>query len=335
MMTLKTDAGPPKGAPPKKTPGTPPKTSAAKAKKTAQAASTKPAPAEKASPPSPKAGSKKKPPAKASPKNTKDTKAPVKGAPAAKASAKSAKPAAKGSAKTKSEAKTKEKKKPKGKWAHDLRLGLDMRFSIVDQQTAHVRLRSTYTRPNWNTLFDWSYAYGKSDQRVTSDRMNGSAKTDLTFEPGWYVYGSGGSGYDLTRRIELRTEFGAGAGYHLFKGKRFLFDGSRLSMDLETGGEYQDKKATTGQSTQKYFWRLGNQLTWDPIDDLRVTERLNFYPRIGEQVSHRYRLEVNLAYKIIKNMALNLTLQAEAEPESIREFAPDDIQIRSSLGWKF
>ena len=256
-----------------------------------------------------------------------------KSATAAKTKTEKPKPAPKKKPATKP--KQKQKPKAKGKWAHDLRLGLDMRYSIVDQQTAHVRLRSSYTRSKWRTLFDWSYAYGESEQRVTSDRMNGSVKTDVTFEPGWYLYGSGASGYDITRRIELRTEFGSGAGYHLLKGKRFLFDGSKLSMDIETGGEYQDKKSTTGISIQKYFWRLGNQLTWDPIDDLRFTEKLDFYPQIGELVSHRYRLEGNIAYKIIKNLSLNLTVLVEAEPESVLDFEPDDIQLRSSLGWKF
>jgi hypothetical protein len=227
------------------------------------------------------------------------------------------------------------KAKRKGKWAHDLRMGLDLRYSIVDQQTVHTRIRSSYTRDKWRSLFDWSYSYGESETLVTSDKMSGQMKTDVTFDPGWYLYGLGSGGYDITRRVALRTEFGNGAGYHVMKGRRFLFDGSKLSMDVETGGEYQDKKSTTGISTQKYFWRLGQEATWDPTDNVRISEEFEFYPQIGELVSHRYRVEGNIAYKLIKNLSLNLTVMAEAEPENPLDFEPDDIQIRSSLGWKF
>lgn len=237
--------------------------------------------------------------------------------------------------KPKSKSKAKPKSKPSGKWAHDLRLGLDLHYSNVDRQSVHTRIRSSYTRKNWRTLFDWSYSYGKSERLVTSDKMNAQMKTDLTFDPGWYVYGLTSGGYDITRRIELRMEYGGGAGYHLLKGRKFLFEGSKLSMDLETGGEFQDKKSTRGTSTQKYFWRIGHQTVWDPTQKLRISQEIEFYPKIGELINHRYQLESNISYKLIKNLTLNFTVLVEAEPENISEFDPDDIQLRSSLGWKF
>ena len=44
-------------------------------------------------------------------------------------------------------------------------------------------------------------------------------KTDVTFDPGWYLYHVGSAGYDEVRRISLQCAIGPGVGYHLLKGK--------------------------------------------------------------------------------------------------------------------
>ncbi len=155
--------------------------------------------------------------------------APAKTKPAVKVAAKSpAKPTAKKSAPAKAPAKP----KLKGKWTHDIRLGLDLRYNSVDAQTFHTRVRSSYTRGKLRNLKDISFAYGESGDVISANKLNGSMKTDVTFDPGWYLYHVGSAGYDEVRRISLQYAIGPGVGYHLLKGKKFLFKNSKLSIDL-------------------------------------------------------------------------------------------------------
>ncbi|MGY8672083.1 MAG: DUF481 domain-containing protein [Verrucomicrobiia bacterium] len=227
------------------------------------------------------------------------------------------------------------KPKVKSVWTHDLRLGLDLQYSAIERQIFHSRLRSTHTRGPFRNLLDLNYSYGKSDRVVSADKFTGSLKTDYTPKDRWYVYHIGSVGYDLARRIEFRYQIGPGAGYHVIKGKPFLIKGSKLTLNLESGGEFEDKRATSGISTQKYFWRLAENVTWRINENLTLSEELEFFPQIGELVNHRYRFESNLAYKLLRNLTLNFTVLAEADPENLSDFEPESLQVQSSLGFKF
>ena len=50
-------------------------------------------------------------------------------------------------------------------------------------------------------------------------------------------------------------------------------------MDLEMGGEFQERRSLTGAKTQKYFLRLGHEATWDINKDLRLSQEFDFYPQ--------------------------------------------------------
>jgi len=285
---------------------------------------TKPKPAPPAKAAKAKEAPKPKPPAK-----TKSTTA----AKTAKAKPKTpAKPKPSAAAK-----KTPERRKtvPKGKWSHDLRLGLDQRYSIVDQTTFHSRLKSRYTRGTFKAQSDFSYSYGETETTTTADRFKGLLKADITVKKDLYLYANGSSSFDLVRRIKQRWEAGFGAGYRLIKSREFLVKGSQLSVELESGAEYQEQKSTRNVSSQNYLWRLGQSTTWQINKDLKASAEFDFFPRIGELPSHRYRAEANLAYRLWKSLSLNFTLLAEAYPETLRDIEPDDLQLRSSLGWTF
>ena len=295
-----------------------PKSPAIPAKPPAKAVSKprpEPAPKKAATVAPEKAPTKKQPePKKPAPKTAAKPKTPVK----------------------KTAAKPPAKKKPaKGKWTHDVRLGMDLRYTAVTQQTVHSRLKSTYASKQFRNQLDWNFAYGKTADRVSADRMSGLVKTDWTYDSNWYLYHTGSAGYDIVRRIALQYEVGPGVGYHLLRSRKLLFDDSKFSLDVESGGEYEDKLSTTGRRTERYFWRLAQLIRWNINRDLTFTEEFEYFPRIAGLVNHRYRAEANFAYRLIKNLSLNLTVLAEADPQQLNDFVPDDVQIRSSLGWRF
>ena len=103
----------------------------------------------------------------------------------------------------------------------------------------------------------------------------------------------------------------------------------------DTSNAPASPKITTGFRTERYFWRLAQLIRWNINRDLTFTEEFEFFPRVGDLVNHRYRAEANLAYQLIKNLSLNFTVMAEADPQQLNDFVPDDVQIRSSLGWRF
>lgn len=286
----------------------------------------------------PKPTTKPKPPPKpapAPPKKPDTTPKPAtKPTPKPKAKPTTPKPAPKPTA-SKSKPKPLKKSTRRGTWKHDLRLGLDLRYTSVTQQTVHSRLKSTYASKQFRNQIDWQFAYGRAGDVFSANRMSGLVKSDWTFESGWYVYHIGSAGYDIVRRIERQYEFGPGFGYHVIKGRKLLFKNSKFSLDLETGGEYEHKLSTTGRVRSRYFWRIGQVARWKINDDLDFTEEFEFFPRIGDLVAHRYRIEANLAYRLIKNLSLNFTVMAEADQIRLTDIEPDDLQFRSSLSWRF
>src|SRR5437762_2459043 len=82
------------------------------------------------------------------------------------------------------------------KWVGEIQAGVDVLFSEKNRQLYTSRVKITNTYGLLRNLFDYQFAYGRSDNDTTDNRMLASLKTDYDLNRRLYVYNLGGLGYD-------------------------------------------------------------------------------------------------------------------------------------------
>jgi len=239
--------------------------------------------------------------------------------------------------------------KPKGPkpWKAEIKLGADFLSAAKDTQNYYGRVKLTYAQPYkdspkqfFRNITDYSVDYGRTEDVVSSDRMEGSNKTD--FDIGhrkFYIYNQGGAGYDNIRNIELHYEIGPGLGYHLLNFTNFV-------LNTEVGINYQVQDRfnkintgtniiTTDSSSEKFFFRLAEDVTWKINKTLTATEKFEFFPAVTDVAQYRMRFESTVSYGFWQRLSLNVTVLDLYDTDPAGGVPNNDLQIRSSLGITF
>jgi hypothetical protein len=227
---------------------------------------------------------------------------------------------------------------PKKKyWKAEAKLGVDFLRGAKDQQIYYGRFKLLYERPYDNSpkqffrnIFDYGADYGRTEGITSANRMDGSDKTDLDIgEHKLFVYNLAGVGYDKIRKIDLRWELGPGLGYH-------LLTRSNLVLNTEFGINYQAQyRAGTNATTEKFYYRFGEDLTWKLTKSFTFTEKFEFFPQVEDVGEFRARFEATLSYGFWQNLSLNLTVLDLYDSSPANAVPRNDLQIRSSLGITF
>jgi hypothetical protein len=213
-------------------------------------------------------------------------------------------------------------------WTGEAQLGVDLAFSERDRQLYSGRSRVTYAQDHFRTIFDYLFAYGKTDGIRSANRMDGSVKTDFDLSRRFYVYNLAGAGYDEIRKIDVRYEAGPGVGLHLIKYTNFV-------LNTELGSNYQVQQNTDNTRTELFFYRLGEDFAWRPHPRVSLDEKFEFFPRVEDVREYRFRFEGNLRFWLNGNLSLNLTVLDQYDTLPARTVMQNDLQIRSSIGVKF
>jgi hypothetical protein len=236
---------------------------------------------------------------------------------------------------------------PKPKyWKGDLKLGADFAHSAKDQQTYYGRFKLTYEHPYVNNpkqffrnIFDYAVDYGrtegvnsssgKEESVLSANRMEGSDKMDFDFgKRKLFVYNLGAVGYDEIRKIDLHYEVGPGLGYHLLTLTNFVMNG-------EFGLNYQVQYRSDNTTTEKFYFRLAQDITWKVNKTLTFTEKFEFFPQVQNVSEYRSRFESTFSYGIWQNISLNLGLLDLYDTQPAANVPNNDLQVRSSLGITF
>jgi putative salt-induced outer membrane protein len=214
------------------------------------------------------------------------------------------------------------------RWTGEANLGTDLSFGTKNTQLFYGRLKGTYAESKFRNAIDYMFTYGETEGELSANRMDGSMKTDWGITPKFYIYNLGGAGYDEIRKIDRKYELGPGVGYELFRLKRF-------QLSVEGGVNYQVEDRSTSGNVERFYYRLANLLTWQITPRLTWDEKFEFFPRVQEVEQYRFRLETNLRYTLMGNIALLVTLLDQYDTQPARDVERNDLQIRSSIGVKF
>lgn len=219
------------------------------------------------------------------------------------------------------------------KWKGELEVGLNLAFSTKDRQTYAGRFRASHlhTMPSQRLVkndLDYLTSYGRTDGVLSDNRMDGSWKLEYDIGKRFLIYNAAGAGYDEVRRIDLRFDVGPGLGYKWVTRTNFVFL-------TELGGNYQEQQFADDGSKRRYSLRLGEESWWQASSKFRLDEKIEFFPSVDKFGEYRLRGEVNLSYLVRNNVALKLTLIDLYETDSPVSISNNDLQIRSSVGFKF
>lgn len=227
-------------------------------------------------------------------------------------------------------------------WKGEARVGADFLYGANNQQIYSGRFKLTYERPYasnpkefFRNILDFSADYGwtktlssTNQQTVQSaNRVDGSDKTDVDVGKRVYVYDLAAAGYDSVRKIDSRYELGPGAGYHLFTQTNFL-------LNTESGVDYQAEYRSDNTTERDFFYRFAEDLTWKLNHKVTLTEKMEVFPEVTLD-KYRFRFESNLSYNLWLSFSLNLTVLDLYDSQPALDIPYNDLQIRSSLGFKF
>lgn len=213
-------------------------------------------------------------------------------------------------------------------WVTDIQLGVDLGFSEKNRQNYSGHVKLTYGKDRLRHILDYDFAYGRSEDITSANRMDASSKLDYDLTGRWYVYSLMNGGYDEIRNINYRFEVGPGVGYHLVKRTNYI-------LNLEAGADYQAQQLKDGTRPNLFFYRLAENFAWKITPRLSWDEKFEYLPRVEKPNEYKLRFESNARYALNSNMYLVLTVLDLFESRPASGVTKNDLQVRSSVGIKF
>ena len=224
----------------------------------------------------------------------------------------------------------KEKPKPKGVLKGNIQVGADLRDSSVQSYLYSVISKLNYAIGNWHNQADYRYSYGKTDKLVSTDRMDGSFKTDLDIgaDKKWFFYGLAGAGYDTIRKIDMQYELGPGIGRH-------LLTRTNMTISAETGFTYQQQDFSNAAAREEMRVRFAGDFFWRINPKFTLENKAEIQPAFDDLGDYRARLESTLSYVLWNNITWNVALIDLFDSRPTAGVTQNDLQIRSGVGIKF
>jgi len=213
-------------------------------------------------------------------------------------------------------------------WTGEAQVGVDLVFSERQRQLYSGRFKVGYVYEHFKNVFDYTFAYGKTDGLLSHNRMFGSSKSDFELGKRLYVYNFFRAGLDDIRKIDLRYELGPGLGCHLLKQ-------TNLVLNTEWGVNYQAQELSDHTKSELFFYRLAENSAWTLNGRFSVDEKFEFFPRVDDWVNYRFRFESNLRYALLSNLAFVVTAVDQYDTQPAQKVSRNDLQVRSSISLKF
>jgi len=213
-------------------------------------------------------------------------------------------------------------------WKHDLRLGLNLRYSAKDSQEFWAGYKSTYGKQPLRHIFDLNFRHGRTEGILSANSLAGSGKTEYQLSPKTYWFGLAGGGYDEVRRIDAQFEIGPGLGVELLKLTNFVWK-------TEAGFSFREQYRADKTHETDYSLRVAEIFGWRMWGKLMADAKIEFYPDLGEIGEYRFRLESTLRYPVSERLSLNLDAINLYDTQPAQLVEKNDFQVRSSVGVSF
>ncbi len=215
-------------------------------------------------------------------------------------------------------------------WHGNVQLGMDLGFGTSDRQNFYVNASANHSWNRLRNFADFHSAYGLVNKQQAADRSDGSLKTetDVDEKRRIYAYNQGGAGYDVIRQLELEFHEGVGMGYKIVQRPK-------LTVNTELGLQYESLVYLSSPNRSYMSLRIGENLTWNVLEKLNVTQRLSVSPDVADFGSYRIRFDLGVSYPLFKRMTINLNVVDEYDSRPPAGIDRNELQIQSTIGLTF
>jgi len=210
----------------------------------------------------------------------------------------------------------------------DVQLGMNLHYNQQDNTLYSGIFKATYGGKRFRHIFNYNINYGKTDDTISANNMNGLVRTEFDVAKKVFVFNAAGAGYDEIRKIDFTYEDSFGVGFTAVKLTNFV-------ATVDVGLNYQEQFFSDGTTKEYFSPRLGEKVTWKISKRVELTEAFEFFPRSVSLDNYRLRFETTVAYLLNPHLTLNLRAVDLYDTQPAAGVTPNDLQIISTLGVRF
>ena len=163
---------------------------------------------------------------------------------------------------------------------------------------------------------------------VTANDIRGGAMYQHDVFARAFVYGSGDFEYNELQFLNLRSIWGAGAGYHAIKR-------TDTTLDLFAGANYTKETYSTGIHRNLAALTFGDLFRHQIGKNTAINETLDVYPELSHLGQYRIALDISLATKIKTWLGWQSTLSDRYISDPIPGTVSNDLIFSTGLNFTF
>jgi Protein of unknown function, DUF481 len=163
---------------------------------------------------------------------------------------------------------------------------------------------------------------------VTANDIRGGAMYQHDLTARTFAYGSADFEYNELQFLNLRSIWGAGAGYHAIKSMDTM-------LDVFAGGNYTRESYATGIRRNIAALTIGDLFRYQMGKNTTVNQALDIYPELSHLGEYRLALDVSLATKIKTWLSWQSTLSDRYISDPIPGTVSNDFIFSTGFNFTF
>jgi putative salt-induced outer membrane protein YdiY len=181
-----------------------------------------------------------------------------------------------------------------------------------------------------------STLYAKSGGVVTGEQIRAGTRYDYNLNEQWFGFGALDAERDKIALLNLRTNLGAGLGYHVIKTDTTVFDifgGVGYTTD-----KYDAPRLLDGENRARYSYTnllLGEESTHKLSDTMSAKQKFVIFPNLDNRGEYRAQFDSGIAVAMSKNMNLNVGFSARLNSDPGPGVKKTDTLLTTGISVKF
>ncbi len=170
---------------------------------------------------------------------------------------------------------------------------------------------------------------------TTANKAGARAQYDYNLSSQMYGYGKLAFDTDRVNSLDLRSQLGAGVGYHVIKAPDMTFDVmGGVGAVKNTYTQVETIGSTTGTSFNSVGLELGEESTHKISDTVSFKQRLDFAPGLTGIKSDLVKFNAQLNVSMSKTLSLNVGVMDTYNSKTPVGIAKNDLGIFTGLSLK-
>ena len=212
----------------------------------------------------------------------------------------------------------------------DVGLSLTTGNSRTRSFTAGVSAARTTTRDKISVYANAIYASNSTSgvSLTTANAIWAGGRYDYNINDKLFVYGAADFEHDSPQKLDLRSVFGGGLGYHFIRNEK-------TQLDLFGGGAYNMEYYQNGLRRHSAELVVGNELKHKFNSRVNATQRFALYPNVSHFGRFRAHFDASLVTSLNSWLGWHVTLADRFNSSPVLGAQKNDLLLSTGLRVKF